>query len=465
MGFVVQRQRGPNDEGAFSLHAGNQTRRLTIVQVPDMMAMDMIETTNKKCKGRPLSGWGGLGKNLPRMTCQQKCLADLSCMFAVYRKKNGACTSFASCEDFTSTHGFTVLSRQTTFIDFGTSLASMIESCSDASEQPTFKTLGCRGTDSRCMKYNAPNMQNKKPCKDLRLQGADCTWAKEDPTGSCTGHDSRCGQDTYKTQWKCMMLQKSGVSCAWKKHQVSLRSNPNAENMKKQVVEFITQLNLYIPNLHLDMDVLLPLLGESVSAVNCKLRTGAIERGIAAYADALKQLQLALNTMTPVETLPDVSLEVAGTSELGIALDGFKKAYAPKVFGCTGYHSECTKQTTPKSCKKIVGDCAWALTQQQSGNCEGSDSRCSQLPRRHWKEGCDILTAEKASCSWKAKETYVSDSARLVDMLRDIGAHSALDFQHVASADFEQRMSAIQASVAVVDQTLLALKRALGMID
>jgi len=262
-----------------------------------------------------------------------------------------------------------------------------------------------------------------------------------------------------------MKLQKSGGSCAWKKHQASLRAKPNAENMKKHVAKFIAHLNLYIPNLHLDMEVLLPLLGESVSAATCKFRTGTIEQGIAAYADALEKLQLALNPMTLVETLPDVRLEVAGTSELGTALDGFTKAYAPKVFGCTGHHNECARQTTPKSCKKIGGDCAWALTQQQSGKCKGSDSRCSEAPVLHWKEGCDTLTAQKASCSWKAKETYVSDSARLVDMLRDMGAHSAFDFQHVASADFEQRMSAIQASVVVVDQSLLALKRTLGMID
>merc|ERR1712176_995444 len=194
-------------------------------------AMDMSISIDRKCRGRPMSGWGGLGKSLGRTDCQQKCLEDTSCLFAVYRPKNGACSSFASCEGPVFAPGFIVLSRQTILIDFEASLTSMAESCSTTHEQPAFKILGCRGTDSRCANYKAPDVQNGPPCKALARQGADCTWAKENPTGFCTGQDSRCGQDRYKTHRSCKKLQRSGASCTWRKNQLSFQLAPSPEEM------------------------------------------------------------------------------------------------------------------------------------------------------------------------------------------------------------------------------------------
>merc|ERR1712217_689469 len=111
---------------------------------------------------------------------------------------------------------------------------------------------------------------------------------------------------------------------------------------------------------------------------------------------------------------------------------------------------ECADQATPNACKKAGGDCAWALTQEQSGKCEGGDSRCSTVPIKHWKEGCELLRAQRASCSWVAEGGYVSDATRLTGILENMGAIRSFDFQRVLSTEFEKRFSAIESSAAAV---------------
>jgi len=53
-----------------------------------------------RCKGFPSSGWDGLGKGLSAEQCQENCLVDASCKFAVFRPDTGGCSSFATCSSW-----------------------------------------------------------------------------------------------------------------------------------------------------------------------------------------------------------------------------------------------------------------------------------------------------------------------------------------------------------------------------
>merc|ERR1712154_149487 len=52
----------------------------------------MIEAqvpAGKRCKGKPVGGWGELGKGMSARDCQQACTKEESCTFAVHKK--GVC--------------------------------------------------------------------------------------------------------------------------------------------------------------------------------------------------------------------------------------------------------------------------------------------------------------------------------------------------------------------------------------
>jgi hypothetical protein len=458
--LMVQRN---TNNGAMEPRKGDFVRRLQTVHLFDMK--DAPVFTDANCNGIPSSGWGGLGKNLQPEDCRQRCLADASCKFVVHRQSNGACSSFASCDKTKVASGFKVFSKQITFLDFGPLLAGITQSCISTPEKPSFKVLGCRGTDSRCTSYSAPSAVNEQPCKALRRAGADCTWAKEDPTGVCRGHDSRCGQDSYKTEWRCTQLRKLGASCHWRRDQKFSKPAHDSKDMKKEVDDLSKQLNMYVPALHLDPVLLMPLFSGSVPAAMCKDRADTIRQRIIAYADATAMMQLALNPNTKVADLSGLIDEAtAGASGLSSAFADFRKGgYAPVDFGCTGHHSACAGQTTPKTCKKAGGDCAWATIQEQSGRCTGNDSRCSKEPMKHWKEGCDTLKAQHASCSWVVSESYDMASKSLAEKLKGIVAISSSDLQRVLSTDFDKRLTALEGAAIVVEMSLSRLKLAVGM--
>jgi hypothetical protein len=59
---------------------------------------------NVRCRGGPLgnggpwgSGWGGLGRGVTIETCQDECLRDPECRFAVFRVSSGSCSKFGTC--------------------------------------------------------------------------------------------------------------------------------------------------------------------------------------------------------------------------------------------------------------------------------------------------------------------------------------------------------------------------------
>jgi hypothetical protein len=64
-----------------------------------------------RCKGAPLSGWGGLGSGLSSEACQDACLADPMCKFAVYKQDNQKCSSFEFCSETIEQSGFTVWAK------------------------------------------------------------------------------------------------------------------------------------------------------------------------------------------------------------------------------------------------------------------------------------------------------------------------------------------------------------------
>merc|ERR1712032_39873 len=61
-----------------------------------------------RCKGAPLSDWGGLGSRLSPSQCLDACLADVLCNFAVYKEDNRRCSSFGSCSDHMPQIGFLI---------------------------------------------------------------------------------------------------------------------------------------------------------------------------------------------------------------------------------------------------------------------------------------------------------------------------------------------------------------------
>mmetsp|Transcript_21585 Transcript_21585/g.36987 ORF Transcript_21585/g.36987 Transcript_21585/m.36987 type:complete len:598 (+) Transcript_21585:65-1858(+) len=490
---------------------GSHERRLQTVQIVNMSVSE-----ESSCRGHPSSGWGSFGKNLQPDACQQKCLADESCKFVVYRRKNGACTNFASCDDTKVATGFTIFAKQKTLLDFGPTLSNIAKSCTRTAARAPFKVLGCRGNDSRCAAYSSPSAANEKSCKALRRGGASCTWAKEDPSGICMGHDSRCGQDSYKTEWRCKQLQKSGASCRWRKTNKNAEADIDSTKMKGNVNALLEQLKSYIPLLYANSTSLMSLLEGSTSEAICRDRVAQIGANIGAYANAVDKLQLALNPQSPVEE-PQSSLggaldsevnvnSIGGTpdtevndqasqfggaldsevnvqaSQIGGALDNgvnaqasqtqgqqdtfakFKENYAPKVFGCNGHHSQCAGQSSANACKRAGGDCSWVTT-QKSGKCQGNDSRCATMPIQYWKEGCEALQAQHASCSWVSTPDYEEDLAHLTEKLQVFASIDPSDLDHVLSTKFDQRLSSIASSFAAVEDALSSLKLAVGMVN
>jgi len=69
----------------------------------------MIEAqvpAGKRCKGKPVGGWGELGKGMSARDCQQACTKEESCTFAVHKK--GVCSHFRKCDKFKTQAGFSV---------------------------------------------------------------------------------------------------------------------------------------------------------------------------------------------------------------------------------------------------------------------------------------------------------------------------------------------------------------------
>lgn len=60
----------------------------------------------RRCKGKPVGGWGKLGTDLSASECQEACLADASCNFAVY--KQGMCSNFKVCKKTRKQAGFMI---------------------------------------------------------------------------------------------------------------------------------------------------------------------------------------------------------------------------------------------------------------------------------------------------------------------------------------------------------------------
>merc|ERR1719444_433120 len=75
------------------------------VPLPCRMQLAAIPA-GQRCKGKPVGGWGNLGKGLTADECKQACLAEDSCNFATYKK--GTCSQFKACKGQKSQAGDTV---------------------------------------------------------------------------------------------------------------------------------------------------------------------------------------------------------------------------------------------------------------------------------------------------------------------------------------------------------------------
>ena len=68
------------------------------------------ELSSTRCKGKPLTGWKGLGKKVSEAACQEACLASTPCAFAVWKQNKkkkdlGDCAEMSSCSGSTTAKG------------------------------------------------------------------------------------------------------------------------------------------------------------------------------------------------------------------------------------------------------------------------------------------------------------------------------------------------------------------------
>merc|ERR1712039_255097 len=68
---------------------------------PPRMAPADFVPPGHRCYGAPLViggiKWGSLGVGKTPLACQDACLSDARCNFAVFKTTNGACSAFSSC--------------------------------------------------------------------------------------------------------------------------------------------------------------------------------------------------------------------------------------------------------------------------------------------------------------------------------------------------------------------------------
>merc|ERR1719330_1174393 len=66
----------------------------------------------KRCKGKPVGGWEGLGKGLTEAECQQACIAEDGCVFAVYKSAKKSCAYFQECSKYKRQAGFVIWEKR-----------------------------------------------------------------------------------------------------------------------------------------------------------------------------------------------------------------------------------------------------------------------------------------------------------------------------------------------------------------
>merc|ERR1712032_1552913 len=88
-----------------------------------------------RCRGAPLSGWGGLGSGLSSEACRDACLVDPLCKFAVYKQGNQKCSSFEFCSEIIEQSGFTVWAK--TYVPSSTTSSQSTTSTTPASTAPS----------------------------------------------------------------------------------------------------------------------------------------------------------------------------------------------------------------------------------------------------------------------------------------------------------------------------------------
>lgn len=62
----------------------------------------------KRCKGRPIGGWAGLGRGLTEAECQLACIAKDACAYAVYKSKDKTCAYFQQCRKYRKQSGLVI---------------------------------------------------------------------------------------------------------------------------------------------------------------------------------------------------------------------------------------------------------------------------------------------------------------------------------------------------------------------
>merc|ERR1719356_1702954 len=143
--------------------------------------------TGHRCAGQPPSGqWGDLG-TVTEQECQFNCLSKPACKFALYKKGNKRCTSFAECGETEAKPGFKVWQK--------------VGATRDARVSPSAERQR-RSPASRCgRKLGQQEMHEFRRVRrdrgEARLQGVAESWGNK----RCTSF-AECGETEAKPGFK-----------------------------------------------------------------------------------------------------------------------------------------------------------------------------------------------------------------------------------------------------------------------
>jgi len=408
------------------------------------------------CAGRPPQGWNDLGRVVGGAAsedqCMQLCLARSKCRYAVYNAdRGGKCTSFESCADIQESPSFTVFAKRSEVVDFASVLDAMADACEPPPAAPEFEVLGCRGNDGRCKALAEPTEKNSVACRVLQKQGADCFWAKRDPSGECKGAAWDCALGWYATRWQC---ERKG--CTWRvaasaaaAKSASLTADPELDRLAGGLAQLLTS---YSPVMHVDASAIAEHLSGNQS--DCREQVDEIRSALDGFTEALEAVKSVLDPSEPL-----LSFQAAGApepSDLAMQLQSFEKKWAPTDLGCRGNDGRCSKQGQ-RACEAANFDCFWAA-EDPKGTCVGNDSRC-------WGAGeqrCVALQASGASCSWALAQEFKEESSALEAEISTLTG-SAADMEVLLEGG-EPRALALRHALSFVQQKALpTLLAALGM--
>lgn len=142
----------------------------------------------KRCRGKPVGGWGKLGVGVTAEACKQSCIALQTCKFAVF--KQGKCSYFKKCDKYKKQQGFSIWkkvcdqgpvpNRACQSLCAKTDLTAGAVTCSYLSSFPKL----CNLTYIREGSAITPCQPTSSSCTSEEVDALDCPRFEEQCTGA-----------------------------------------------------------------------------------------------------------------------------------------------------------------------------------------------------------------------------------------------------------------------------------------